>query len=371
MRTVVHFVDGGTVGGTERVALQLLTTLDRQRWRPVLFHHGDTGLAPMLEEADAAGIETRVVPRVLTARQWGRVPAFVRAIREERPSVMHAHLSWPLSCKYGLVAAMLAGVPAVVATAQLYFDVSTTPVVAMQPRFIAKMIGRYLAVSTQVARQLLDEFHIPTHKVEIVRNGIDVPLYAQPPNERLRADLTGGVNRPMVLTVARLDRQKGLPYLLDAIPHVPHAIFVIAGDGPDRGGLEAQSRANGVLDRVRFIGRRDDVPALLASADLFVLPSLYEGLPLSIMEAMAAGTPVVATDIGGNNELVMSGKTGLLVPAANPVALAEAVRALLAEPARARSFAAAAREQAQRDFDFNHAVRRVSSVYDELLAGRA
>ena len=370
MKTVIHFVDSGTVGGTERVALQLLTTLDRQRWRPVLFHHGDAGLAPMLAEADAAGIETRVVPRVLTLQHWGRVPAFVRAIRAERPSVMHAHLSWPLSCKYGLVASMLAGVPAVVATAQLYFDVSAIPVVAVQPRLIAKMIGRYLAVSTQVARQLLDEFHIPTHKVEIVRNGINVPLYAQPRNERLRADLTGDVHRPMVLTVARLERQKGLPYLLDAVPHVPDAIFVIAGDGPDRDALEAQAAANGVLDRVRFVGRRDDVPALLASADLFVLPSLYEGLPLSIMEAMAAGTPVVATDIGGNNELVTSGKTGLLVPPANPVALAEAVRALLAEPARAQIFATAAQVQARRDLSFDLAARRVSSVYDELLADR-
>ena len=158
MKTVIHFVDGDAVGGTERVAIQLMTAFDRQQWRPVLFHHGGAGLAPMLAEATAAGIETRVVPRLHTIHHAARLPAFVQAIRAERPCVMHAHLSWPLSCKYGLLAAALASVPAVAATAHLYFDVSATPVVAMQPRFIARTVGRYLAVSERVARQLKDEF---------------------------------------------------------------------------------------------------------------------------------------------------------------------------------------------------------------------
>ncbi len=381
MKTVAHFIDGDAVGGTERVAMQLIAALDRTRWRPVLLHHGGSGIAPLLAEASAAGIETRVVPQVLTAQHWGRMPAFVRAIRALRPSVLHAHLSWPLSCKYGLAASTLAGVPATVATAQLYFDVSKLPLVAAQPRLIAKAVGRYLAVSTGVARQLLDEFGIPQAKVEIVRNGIDVSRYEQARvdaeaqrqtrSPERRNILASRSDQPVVLTVARLEQQKGLPYLIDAVPLVPGVSFAIAGDGPDREALEKQAVANGVGDRVIFLGRRDDVPALLAAADLFVLPSLYEGLPLSIMEAMAAGTPVIASDIGGNNELVVSGTNGLLVPPRNPAALADAVTMLVANPSRAASLAAVAQAQAHREFDFAHSAARVSAIYDELLAGRS
>lgn len=358
--------------------MQLLAALDRSRWTPVLFHHGGGGIRPLLDEAAAAGIETRVVPQVLTAQHWGRLPAFVKAIRAVRPSVLHAHLSWPLSCKYGLVASKLAGVPAVVATAQLYFDVSKLPLVAAQPRLIARTVGRYLAVSRGVAHQLRDEFHIPQEKVEIVRNGIDVSRYEQARLDAEQHDetrdgrraLISGANRPVVLTVARLEKQKGLPYLIDAIPHVPGVSFALAGEGPDREALEAQAVANGIRDRVMFLGRRDDVPTLLASADLFVLPSLYEGLPLSIMEAMAAGTPVIASDIGGNNELVVPGTNGLLVPPRNPTALADAIKALLADPTRAAGFAANAQAQARREFDFSRSADRVSAIYDELLAAR-
>lgn len=371
MKTVAHLLDGDAVGGTERIAMQLITALDRTRWKPVLLHHGGSGIRSLLDEAAAVGVETRVVPQVLTAQHWGRLPAVVRAIREVQASVLHAHLSWPLSCKYGLVAARLASVPAIVATAQLYFDVSNLPIVAMQPRLIARVVGRYLAVSEGVARQLIDEFRIPPSKVEIVRNGIDLSLYDTARSDRLRAELTRGTDRRIVLTVARLERQKGLPYLLDAVARVPDALFVIAGDGPDREALVTQATANGILDRVVFLGRRVDVPALLASADLFVLPSLYEGLPLSIMEAMAAGTPVVATDIGGNNELIVSGTNGLLVPPADPSALAVAVQTLLADPDRAGALAAVAQRQAHREFAFQRSAERVSAVYDELLAGRS
>jgi glycosyltransferase involved in cell wall biosynthesis len=149
---------------------------------------------------------------------------------------------------------------------------------------------------------------------------------------------------------------------------VPEATFVLAGDGPLRPRLEELARSLGLAERVLFLGHRDDVPALLASCDLFVLPSLYEGLPLSLLEAMASGRPAIATDVPGSNEVVHHAESGLLVPRADPLALADAIRRLLADPAAAERLARAGRARVDRDFSVERMVRGVEAVYDQLLA---
>jgi glycosyltransferase involved in cell wall biosynthesis len=373
MKTVIHLIDSEEMGGTERVALDLLTSLDRGRWRPVLFHHGSPGHAPFLAELNRARIETRIVPRIDTARQLSRLPAFVRAIRAERPALLHAHLTWPLSCKYGLLAATVARVPAVVATAHTHLlpEMVSKRSVTVQPRFIAAMVDRYLAVSDSVAGQLHRDLHIPLAKIQVVRNGIDLTRWQRARNEALRARLTCGRSLPIVVSVARLDPNKGLHHLVDAAVGVPDAVFIVAGDGPERATLESRALARGVGDRVRFVGHHHDVAELLACADVFVLPSLSEGLPLSVMEAMAAGVPVIGTSIAGVAELVTPGETGLLVPPADAVALTTALRTLLSDPARARALARAAHARALREFGSDRVTHCVSAVYRELLAHTA
>ena len=143
-------------------------------------------------------------------------------------------------------------------------------------------------------------------------------------------------------------------------------MFVLAGTGPDRATLETLARALGVENRVLFLGYREDIPDLLANCDLFVLPSLYEGLPLSILEAMAAGKPVIASAIGGNNEVILHGENGLLVPKADPAALAAAIRAVLSDGALAGRLAEGGKSRVQRDFSVEAMVESVSQVYDEL-----
>jgi len=171
-----------------------------------------------------------------------------------------------------------------------------------------------------------------------------------------------------VLTVARLDPQKGLHDLVAAAALVPEARVMVVGEGPERRALETRIAHLGLGDRVHLLGFRSDVPDLLAGSDLFVLPSLFEGLPLSILEAMAAGKPVVATAIGGNDEAVVDGATGLLVPPGDPRALADAIRALLRDPERRRRLGEAGRRRAEAEFSAPAMVRRVAAVYDELLA---
>jgi glycosyltransferase involved in cell wall biosynthesis len=180
--------------------------------------------------------------------------------------------------------------------------------------------------------------------------------------------LTGSTERPVVLTPARLNKQKGHSYLLEAVALVPEAVFVLAGDGPERANLERQARELGLDNRVLFLGYRQDIPDLLASCDLFVLPSLFEGFSLSILEAMAADKPVIASRIGGNAEAVVHGKTGILVPPASPTALAAAIRTVLSDQGLAQRLAAAGKARVYQKFSAAIMVQRVTQIYEEILS---
>ena len=365
--TVAHFSDSGAFGGTERALLQLLGGLDRQRWRPVLFHADLPGATQLADEARALGVPTYPVHQADRAsRGVGSIIPIARALRRERAAVFHAHQIWSLSCRYGIVAAAAAGIRARVATAQLFVEMPPLLGIDLQHAVLTRCLHRHIAVSRYVAARLRDRFHVSAEKIVVIPNAATVvPRATQPVS---RAELASSTAAPIVLSIARLDAQKGISHLLDAAAAVPHASFAIAGDGPDRAALEARVAALGIGDRVRFLGHRRDVAALLAAADLFVLPSLYEGLPLAVLEAMIAGVPVVATAIGGTNEIVRDGETGTLVPPADPAALAAAITATLADRDRAARLASAARSIVEREYSVESTVAAVARLYDSLLA---
>ncbi|MFL5493738.1 MAG: glycosyltransferase [Gemmatimonadales bacterium] len=367
-RTVVHFAEGDDFGGTEQVMLQLLGGLDRGRWRPVLMRHDGASVERLAARADEVGAEFRVVPRVSRRSDvLGSLLPLVRAIRAEHPAVFHAHLPAPLSGKYAVLSARLSGVPAVIATAHLFTDVPPGLRADLNHRAARACIDRYIAVSEEVARRMRARFRVPASRISIVRNGIDLDRYCRPADPRLRLELVGDTSRALVLTAARLDPQKGHEYLLAAAAAIPHAVFVFAGEGEERPRLEGMARALGVADRIRFLGHRSDIPDLLAVCDVFVLPSVYEGLPLAVLEAMAAGKPVIATAVGGTDEAVRNGESGLLVPCAEPVALAAAIQTVLGDAAVARRLGAAGQARARREFSAGRMVAEVSSLYEDLL----
>jgi glycosyltransferase involved in cell wall biosynthesis len=361
-RTVVHYIDTSEFGGAEQAMLDLMTGLDRSRWRPVLFHPEAPGLRLLVEGAREAGIETRVVP---VARGLGSariIPRFRRLVREARPDVFHAHLNWPLGCSVGLLAAAAAGVHGIVATAHLVSDLPHGATISLQRRVVTRVVDRYIAVSRHVARALERVLHVPAERITTVLNAVASTGH-QSSRPRLTRDDTA---RPVVVTLARLTAQKGIGVLLRAAAELPDVSFVIAGEGPERDRLEAEARSLGITDRVEFVGFQRDSAALLASADLFVLPSLNEGLPLALLEAMAAGTPVVATAIGGIDEVVTHGEHGLLVPAGDASALASAIDTLLRGPALATRLASAARVRVREAFSMERKIREVTAVYDAV-----
>jgi glycosyltransferase involved in cell wall biosynthesis len=367
VRSIVHYTDSRSFGGAEQALLILIESLDRHAWQSTLLYGDTPGISPLPQRARELGATVRSVPEIPYSLYGARyIPGFVHELRRARPAVFHAHLSWPFAAKYGRVAALLAHIPAVVATLQLFPDFRIRRSSAIQERLIAARVGRYIAVSHEIAQQVTERLHWPAHKIEVIHNAVQIERFGHPADSALRAALSGG-GRPILLTMARLDVQKGLDVLLRALAHVPEAQLVLAGDGPERAALEAQASALRLGDRVLFLGHRTDVSELLAASDVFVLPSLYEGSSLAVLEAMAAMRPVVSTSIGGTEELIVHGESGLLVPPANPDALALALRRLLASPQLRTELAERARLRVEQRFSASAMAERVSLVYENLL----
>jgi glycosyltransferase involved in cell wall biosynthesis len=368
MRTVAYYTDCTEFGGAEQELLHLIAGLDRRQWRPMLFYHEGPGVGPLVAQARRLHVDLHAtVPMPLGWQGALRAPGFAWQLHAMRPDVFHANLSWPLACKYGLVSALLARIPAIVATIQLFVEAPYSLATRAQQHWIANSIGRYIAVSGAVAEEMRHVFDLPAEKLVVIPNAIPIEDFAAAADPALHAELAGGTARPVVLSVARLAPQKGECYLLEAAAQIPEAVFVLVGDGPQRSALESQAATLGLTNRVRFLGHRSDVPALLAASDLFVLPSLYEGLPLSVLEAMAARRPVVATDIAGTREAVVDGITGLLVPPTDPGALAQALRRLLGDPALGAALTTAAYDRMQAEYSVATMVTRVTQVYEMLL----
>ena len=203
----------------------------------------------------------------------------------------------------------------------------------------------------------------------VIYFGVDAPENGLPFRPRRSAP------GPVLGTAARLVPIKGISYLLRALalvlPEFPQLKLQLAGSGPERRALEAQARQFGIADRVEFLGWQPEIHQVMAAWDIFVLPSLDEGFPLALLDAMSVGLPVVASAAGGIPELVVDGQTGWLVPPARPEALAERIAFLLRNSELARSMGQAGRARIQREFFAARMVKDISGIYDSLLQDRA
>jgi glycosyltransferase involved in cell wall biosynthesis len=230
--------------------------------------------------------------------------------------------------------------------------------------------ARVIAVSEENRRTLETTYGLPPNAVEVVHNGVDLSRFAGPASDALRDELRLEREGPIVLTVSRLLPNKGHDDLIAAAPAIlsrfPGAHFVFAGDGDQRAALEAQIEALHLRDHFSLLGFRTDVPDLMRGSDLFVLPSLAEGFSLALVEALAAGLPVVATRVGGAEEAIEDGRNGFLAPPADPAALAAAVIGVLEmEPAGRRALSKAARGSARR-FSVEAMAERMFAIYREV-----
>jgi glycosyltransferase involved in cell wall biosynthesis len=363
----------GTTGGAERLALDIATRLSAARYRSTLCA---TRIAPptMLNEDESQGV------RMLREAGAGFLPLhrrsrgdlspwrkLVRYLRRERVAVLHAHMFG--SNAWGTVLGRLARVPVIVAHEHTW-SFEGEPVRKLVDReVIGRFSDAFLAVSQEDRRKMIEIERVPARRIRFLPNGIQA---REPtPGRDVRAEL-GLDTGPLVGAVGALRPQKGYDVLIEAALLLrrthPRLRLLIAGEGPDRPRLEELIARLAASETVTLLGRRMDVPDVLAALDVAVSASNYEGSPLAVMEYMEAGLPIVATRVGGVPDLIDDGVHGLLVEPGDPAALARAVEELLADPARGAALGERARERRRREFDLDVMVASVEALYEELLA---
>jgi glycosyltransferase involved in cell wall biosynthesis len=341
----------------------------RDRCRVALACPPGPATGPLLERAAALGVEA-AAPELGEGR--GAAARLAAWLRGRAVDVFHVHAGIGWEDLAAAAAGRAGGARVVLRTEHLPYLLTAPWQRAAHARML-RHLDRLVCVS-EASRASHLAAGVPPALLAVVRNGIE-PRPPRRGRAATRAALGLRAGDRVVLTVARLTGQKDPRTLLRAAPAVlarePRARFLWAGVGPLGPVMRAAVRRRGLGRQVRLLGHRDDVPDLLAAADLFALPSRFEGLPLALLEAMAAGLPAVATRVSGVAEVVEPGRTGLLVEPGAPAALAGALARLLGRPDEAARLGAAARARAGREFGAGRMVGETWDLYRELLARAA
>ena len=353
-------------GGAEYQLYELVRGLDRTRFAPIVFSLSAGGY--WAERLRDAGIEVVELPSQ-RSMELGRLRELRRRVQAFRPHVLHTVL-WSGNA-YGRLAAIGLGIPVVITAER---NVIRRPGWQRAiERALDLVTDRYLVNSNAIVDELAGHGGIARGKMEVIHNGIDLATLPpfDPDRAGARAALGFDPARRLVAQVGRLEPQKDYPTYLAAATRVAAAMpavdFLIVGGGKLEAELRGEADRLGLGARVRFLGIRNDVPALLGAVDVCVLTSLYEGLPNVVIEAMATGAVAVATDVGGARELVVPDETGVIVPVRAPDIGADATLALLRDEARARRMALAARARIVERFTVEAMVRRTTAAYDDCL----
>jgi glycosyltransferase involved in cell wall biosynthesis len=371
MRTKLLFViDSLEYGGGERGFVQLAAGLRGRYQVFVAAMHGGRF------EREVKELGIRFYP-VNMSRRLSLKP--IRQIKEiiRNNKIDLVHSQGARADFFARIAGRLAGVPYIICTIQM-------PVEGFDVRLLQKKIYRFIdhlteryvecfiVVSDLLRQMLMERRGIAAGQVVRVYNGIELSQYHPDAQYgELRSEWEISQEVPLIGAIGRMVWQKGFNYFIEAIPeivrHMPDARFLLVGDGPLRESLAALSKELGVRDNVIFTGFRSDIKEILSAIDILVIPSLLEGFPMIILEAMAMAKPIVATNIDGITEQITDGVNGILVPPKDPSALSKAIIQVLSDKKLARSMALAARKRVEQEFSVEKMVAETEKVYLSFL----
>jgi glycosyltransferase involved in cell wall biosynthesis len=373
---VLHLIDSLVRGGAEQQLVNLLQAYDPKEVSSTVVTLVDhMHLAGPLH---SIGIPIHTLG-LRRAREWPlALGALYRLMREIRPDVLHTRLAYAGIMGQTVAtmwrrARVVSSVEAPVYSDEVWDDTVGArrwklELVRVTELVTSRLSGStYVACSKSVARSIQSALHLPDRRLRVIYNSTSV---ADGDGEPAAAPVPapGGAT---LLTVGRLSPQKGQVYLLRAMPLVlercPATLLQIVGKGPQEDMLRRECEKLGITGSVAFLGERDDVGSLLRQADIFVLPSLWEGLSIAALEALAAGLPIVASDIPSMQEVVEAGVQGVLVEPKRPERLADAILRLLQDPSERRCLATAARKRALEHFDVSVAAREFEGMYRALV----
>jgi glycosyltransferase involved in cell wall biosynthesis len=361
------------IGGGEAMAVEIARRLDADRFRSALCVTRWSGREAeeepgrsVLESLEASGVEVLGLDRrsKLDLAAW----APLRKRLADGTSVVHAHMFG--SNVWGSLLGTLARVPAVVAHEHMWSFSGDRARTLIDRNLIGRLCDAFVAVSQNAADSMIGVEGIPADKVRVIPNGI--PPVQGADGARFRRDAGIAPDAPLVGSVGMLRPEKAFEVLIEAAAALraerPDAVVVIAGEGEERAALEEAAERLGLGDAVRLLGYRSDTPDLVAALDVAVCCSDFEGTPLSVLQYMQAGVPVVATEVGGLPELIDDNVNGLLVPPRDAGALAAGIGELLADGALRKRLGEAAAARQRERYGIEETVRKIEGLYEELLA---
>ena len=363
---ILQVIDGMNVGGAEVLLVDLVRRL-REAGHRVQVAYSSPG--PMAARLAEMNVPLTRLPR------FARVDPILllrlmRLMRREKPDIVHTHLF--KSDLHGRLAARWTGAPVVISTAHNNDSwAKRTPLGWLYGR-TARLADRIIAVSEEVREYQIKYTFVPPEKIVTIDNGVDLRRFEgqDAAGRAVRAELGIDPDAPLVGIIGRLTEQKDHATFLQAAAQIrvaaPETRFLIVGDGPLRAELVEQARALKLDEAVIFTGLRSDIPALMAALDVLVFSSRWEGLPVTLLEGMAAARPIVSTAVGGVPGVVGDGDSALLVPAGISSVLADAVVRVLRDPALARKLSAAARARVREKYSLDSMLNQTLALYEEL-----
>lgn len=366
---VLQLISRLPVGGAEDLVAAMVRGLDPARFQVQAATIGPLGQVG--EELLREGYPVTALNLDLKDTPFFRlVGAVRRLLRDKQPDILHTHLYHPNL--YGRLAAL--GLPLKGVVASVHNSYNRVKLHRSVWNYLLSFrTQRVLVSSPQVWQDVRRWDRVPAGKLLIIPYGVRLQGL-EPPCGTPEAKKALGLSGFVVGTLGRLEEQKGHRHLLAAIPelsrHIPDLTVVLVGEGREENSLRTQARELGVAHLVRFLGTRRDLALVFRAMDLFVLPSLWEGLPLALLLAMGAGLPVVGTMVSGISEVIREGVNGRLVPPGDCAALAQAVVELYREPGWRRRLGEAAKDTVAREYSQEAMLRRLEALYLSLCEGR-
>ena len=366
---ILHLIYSLNTGGAERVVENYAKFHDRAFFELVVCCL--TGGGFIAERIKESGVEVIMLHKKKGV-DFRVILNLIKAIRTRRIEVAHLH---NFSANFwGTIAALFCRVPIILRTEHSIVVKKTF--IKRVENFVNYLLGFFqksvIGVSEKVTNSHIQEDFFPSNKYITIYNGIDPSIFEKKSDlKKYFEEFNIDENYMIVEKIASLRVEKGHEYFLKAakiiLDKVRNVIFLIVGDGPKRNELKRLAKELGIKDNIIFTGVREDTSELLKFADLFVLSSLREGFPITILEAMAASKPIVATDVGGNSEAVLHGITGFIVPPQNEEALAEAILSLLKNKKLAKEMGAKGRERVKKEFSAEIMVKKTEDLYKSFL----
>jgi glycosyltransferase involved in cell wall biosynthesis len=350
------------LGGLQRVIVNICRTIDREKFDISVLCLRELGC--FTEEVKALGIPVTHIPQKngTDYLSFLKVADYFRTIK---PDVIHTHNTQPFMD--GTIAALLTGVKRIIHTDHARSFPDKWRYMAIE-WFMSQFAYKVVGVSDHTSQNLMKYEKISPKKIVTIPNGIDpTPFDITIDEKKKRKELGLPENGPVLGVAVRLSEQKGLTFLLKAMPEIinkfPNVSLLIAGDGPLKETLIEETKQLGVEKNVYFLGMRHDTAELLKLFDLYVLPSLWEGLPMIILEAMAAGCPIVATDVGGVGTAVRDGINGMLIQSSEINTLGKTITDLLNDKAMCTSFSVKTRAIFDKEFSAKYMTQMYQQLY--------